>query len=148
MAKKKRFIFLSEKFYNTYPSAKYPEMEQKKNRPYIQVYVEIDGVQFAIPLRSDIHHPHVLWTDKANHCGVDFSKAVVITDDSYIDFSTEPNLRQKEFNALRGKDFKIKMKMEKYIADYKKAKQDLSKSVNQMLVKYSTLQYFEKEIGL
>ena len=148
MAKKKRFIFLSEKFYNTYPSAKYPEMEQKKNRPYIQVYVEIDGVQFAIPLRSDIHHPHVLWTDKANHCGVDFSKAVVITDDSYIDFSTEPHLRLKEFDALRGKDFKIKMKMEKYIADYKKAKQDLSQSVNQMLVKYSTLQYFEKEIGL
>ena len=148
MAKKKRFVFLSEKFYITYPSAEYPEMEQKKNRPYIQVCVEIDGVQFAIPLRSDIHHPHVLWTDKANHCGVDFSKAVVITDDSYIDFSTEPHLRQKEFNALRGKDFKIKMKMEKYIADYKKAKQDLSKSVNQMLVKYSTLQYFEKEIGL
>ena len=86
-------------------------MEQKDNRPYIQVYVEIDGVQFAIPLRSEIHHPHVLWTDKANHCGVDFSKAVVI-------------------------------------ADYKKAKKDLSKPINQKLVKYSTLQYFEKEIEL
>lgn len=148
MIKKKRFVFLSDKFYSTYPSAQYPEMEQKKNRPYIQVYVEIDGVQFAIPLRSDIHHPHVLWTDKANHCGVDFSKAVVIADDSYINFSIEPHLRQKEFDALRGKDYKIKMKMEKYIADYKKAKKDLSKSVNQMLVKYSTLQYFEREIGL
>ena len=148
MAKKKRFIFLSEKFYNTYSTSKYPEMEQKKNRPYIQVYVEIDGVQFAIPLRSDIHHTHVLWTDKANHCGVDFSKAVVIKDNSYIDFSTEPHLRQNEFDALRGKDFKIKMKMEKYIEDYKKAKKDLSKPINQMLVKYSTLQYFEKEIGV
>lgn len=64
MAKKKRFVFLSQKFYNTYPTLQYPEMEQKQNRPYIQVYVEIDGVQYAIPLRSDIHHPHVLWTDK------------------------------------------------------------------------------------
>lgn len=44
MTKKKRFVFLSEKFYNTYPSAQYLEMEQKKNRPYIQVCVEIDGV--------------------------------------------------------------------------------------------------------
>ena len=56
MAKKKRFIFLSNDFYNDYPSTKYPEMEQKTNRPYIQVYVEIDGVQYAIPLRSDINH--------------------------------------------------------------------------------------------
>ena len=38
--------------------------------------------------------------------------------------------------------------MEKYILDYKKAKQDLSKPANQTLVKYSTLQYFEKEIGV
>lgn len=148
MAKKKRFVFLSQKFYNTYPTSQYPEMEQKQSRPYIQVYVEIDGVQYAIPLRSDIHHPHVLWTDKKNHCGVDFSKAVVIKDESYIDLSVEPYLRQNEFDALRGKDFKIKSKMEKYIADYKKAKKDLSKPINQMLVKYSTLQYFEKEIGL
>lgn len=63
MAKKKRFVFWSQKFYNTYPTSKYSEME-------------------------------------------------------------------------------------KYIADYKKAKKDLSKPINQMLVKYSTLQYFEKEIGL
>lgn len=148
MAKKRRFVFLSQKFYNTYPTSQYPEMEQKQNRPYIQVCVEIDGVQYAIPLRSDIHHPHVLWTDKKNHCGVDFSKAVVIKDESYIDLVIEPHLRQNEFDALRGKDFKIKSKMVKYIADYKKAKKDLSKPINQMLVKYSTLQYFEKEIGL
>ena len=147
MAKKKRFVFLSQEFYNTYPTSQYPEIEQKQNRPYIQVYVEIDGVQYAIPLRSDIHHPHVLWTDKKNHCGVDFSKAVVIKEDSYIDLSIEPHLRQNEFDALRGKDYKIK-KMAKYIADYKKAKLDLSKPINQTLVKYSTLQYFEKEIGL
>lgn len=148
MAKKKRFVFLSQKFYNTYPTQQYPEMEQKQNRPYIQVCVEIDGVQYAIPLRSDIHHPHVLWTDKKKRCGVDFSKAVVIKDDSYIDLSIEPYLRQNEFDALRGKDFKIKCKMEKYIEDYKKAKKDLTNPINRMLVTYSTLQYFEKEIGL
>lgn len=148
MAKKKRFVFLSNKFYETYPSSEYPEMEQKKNRPYIQVCVEIDGVQYAIPLRSDIHHPHVFWTDKENHCGIDFSKAVVIKEESYIDSTLEPHLRQHEFDALRGKDYKIKTKMEKYISEYKKAKNDLSKPINQKLVMYSTLQYFEKEIGL
>lgn len=38
--------------------------------------------------------------------------------------------------------------MIKYIEKYKKAKQDLSKIANQNLVRYSTLQYFEKEIGI
>lgn len=148
MAKKKRFIFLTDEFYQAYPSELYPEIEQKHNRPYIQVYVEINGIQYAIPLSSEIHHPHVLWTDKKNHCGVDFSKAVVITDEKYIDMLTEPHIRENEFNALRGKDYKIKVKMEKYIEEYKKAKQDLGKKHNQNLVKYSTLQYFEKEIGI
>lgn len=148
MAKKKRFVFLTDEFYKAYPSELYPEIEQKHNRPYVQVYVKINGVQYAIPLRSDIHHPHVLWTDKQNHCGVDFSKAVVITDDKYIDMLTEPHIRENEFNALRGKDYKIRVKMEKYIEEYKKAKQDLNKKHYQNLVKYSTLQYFEKEIGI
>ena len=110
--------------------------------------MEINGIQYAIPLRSEIHHPHVLWTDKNNRCGVDFSKAVVITDEKYIDMLREPHIRENEFNALRGKDYKIRVKMEKYIEEYKKAKQDLSKKHNQNLVKYSTLQYFEKEIGI
>ena len=148
MYKKKRFVFLSEEFYNTYPASKYPEIEQKNKRPYIQVCIEIKGIQYAIPLRSDIRHPHVLWTDKDNRCGVDFSKAAVISKDSYIDKTTDPHLRQNEFDALRGKDYKIKIKMEQYIEKYKKAKLDLSKPVNQNLVSYSTLQYFEKEIGL
>lgn len=144
MAKEKRFIFLSEDFYQAYPSAQYPEMEQKKTRPYIQVFVEIDEIKFAIPLRSDIHHPHVLWTDKKNHCGVDFSKAVVIADKRYVDGEREPHLRQNEFNALRGKDFKIKQKMKKYIEQYKKAKEKPEDPINKILLEYSTLQYFEE----
>ncbi len=144
MAKEKRFVFLSEDFYQRYPLSQYPEIEQKKTRPYIQVYIEINGIKFAIPLRSDIHHPHVLWTDKRNHCGVDFSKAVVITDEKYIDKTCEPHLRQNEFDALRGKDFKIKQKMLKYIDKYKRAKMEPEKSVNKVLLKYSTLQYFEE----
>lgn len=34
MAKKKRFVFLTDEFYNAYPAAVYPEIEQKKYRPY------------------------------------------------------------------------------------------------------------------
>ena len=148
MAKKKRFIFLSDEFYLNYQNTKYPEIEKKKNRPYVQICIEIDGVQYAVPLRSDIHHPHVFWTDKANHCGVDFSKAVVISDEKYIDLVNDPHLRQNEFNALRGKDYKISQKMEKYIEKYKEARKDQSKPINKILCQYSTLQYFEEYLNL
>lgn len=112
MTKEKRFVFLSEDFYQRYPSSQYPEIEQKQTRPYIQVCVEINGTKFAIPLRSDIHHPHVL--------------------------------RQNEFDALRGKDFKIKQKMQKYIDQYKSAKITPEIPIHKVLLKYSTLQYFEE----
>lgn len=88
----------------------------------------------------------MFYGQKKNHCGVDFSKAVVIKKESYIDNNIEPHIRQNEFDALRGKDYKIKTKMQQYIKKYKEAKMDLSKSVNQQLVRYSTLQYFEDDI--
>lgn len=140
---KEVFIFLSDKFYTDFPHKDYPEIEQKRYRPYIQVLMLINNTQFAIPLRSNITHPHVLWTDKDNKCGVDFTKAVVITSKDYIDNTTIPHIRENEFNALRGKAYKIKQKMEKYIKDYKKAKVK-DDSISKNLVAKSTLQYFEE----
>lgn len=146
MGKFRRFVFLSNDFYNNYPHSLYPEIEQKSTRPYIQVMVLINNVQFAVPLRSNITHPHVLWTDKKNRCGVDFSKAVVITKPNYVDSTKIPHIRQKEFDALRGKDYRIKSKMEKYIEKYKNAKKRLDLDINKELCSKSTLQYFEQYI--
>lgn len=143
MARTKRFVFLSNEFYQDYPNNLYPEIEQKSQRPYIQVIALINGITFAIPLRSNINHPHVLWTDKVNHCGVDFSKAVVISDARYIDSQKDPYIRPSEFNELRGKDYKIRQKMIKYIEKYKKAKSNPT-TINQNLIRKSTLQYFEE----
>lgn len=138
-----RFVFLSDKFYEDYSSC--PEIEQKQKRPYIQVEVVVDGVLFGVPLRSSINHPHVLWTDKKKRCGVDFSKAVVISNpDDYIDKSTTPHIRQNEFNSLRGKEYVIQNKLKKYISDYKKAKEHPEIERNKMLLCCSTLQYFEE----
>ena len=64
-------IFLTEKFYRRYKDC--PEIEQKTSRPYIRVGVLIDGVLWAIPMRSNINHEHTIWTDKANKCGIRLS---------------------------------------------------------------------------
>ena len=142
----KRYVFLSEQFHNRFPLSKYPELEAKETRPFIQVCVEIEGVKFAIPLRSNINHPYAFWTDKANKCGADYTKAVVIKNDGYIDTSTRPYIRPNEFKALRGKSYEIKKGMIGYIKKYKKAKTNLSIPRNERLVRFSTLQYFEEYI--
>ena len=139
-----RFIFLSVDFYNAYPVEQYPEIEQKSNRPYIYVATLINRVQFAVPLRSNINHQYVLWTDKANHCGLDFSKAVVIEKPNYIDVNRIPHIRQNEFQSLKGKEYIIGKKMQMFIQKYKKAKHKQNIMANRDLCIYSTLQYFER----
>ena len=99
---------------------------------------------FAVPMRSHIRHPHAFLTDKENRCGVDYTKAVVITDEErYIDAQKQPHIRQSEFDALRGKEYRIRCGLQKYIEKYKKAKNS-GKEVDKILVRCSTLQYFEE----
>lgn len=79
------FRHLSDKFYREYPSEQFPELMIKENKPYTQVITDINGLKFAVPLRSGISHTtDVLWTDKQAKHGLDFTKAVIILDDEYI----------------------------------------------------------------
>ena len=139
-----RYLFLTQQFYDDYKHC--TEIEQKRFRPYSQVYTEVHGIQFAIPLRSGISHRHVLWTDKHNKCGLDFSKAVVIARADYIDNDNIPHIRQNEFDALRGKEYRVKQRLLKYISDYMKAKTAQHIERNKILCQYSTMQYFEEYI--
>ena len=142
-----KFIFLKEDFYHIYNRADYPEIERKSNRPYIMIQISISGIDFAIPLRSGISHRYALWTDKANKCGVDYTKAVIIPDNKYID-DKNPYIRPDEYKALLGKDYILKNGFEKYIEDYKDALKKLHIERNKKLCQYSTLQYYHKELGI
>ncbi len=139
-----RYTFLTKEFYEDYAHCK--EIEQKLMRPYIQVCVEINSTLFAIPLRSNIQHKHVVWTDKSNKCGLDLSKAVVITKTEYLNNTDDPYIRPNERRALFGKEYIVKGKLLAYIRQYKKASLGMSKKHNRLLCQYSTLQYFEEFI--
>ena len=139
-----RFAFLSEAFYNDYPAEQFPEIEHKPNRPYVVVFVTVGEQQFAIPMRSHITHPHAFLTDKEKRCGVDYTKAIVVLDEEkYLDSTKKPHIRPNEFDALRGKEYKIQCGLQKYIEKYKKAKSS-EKEIDKILVRCSTLQYFEE----
>ena len=142
-----KYVFLTNQFYEDY--AKCSEIEQKPGRPYVCILANVDGIDFAIPMRSCIKHKHSLITDSEINAGLDFSKAIVIKDKAqYIDQNNSPTIRQNEFNFLKGKEQKIIAGMERYISNYRKAKKCPENSRNANLLKFSTLQYFEDELGL
>ncbi len=138
-------VFLSDAFYKAYPTCKYKEIEQKTDRPYVRIQVTVNGILWGIPLRSNISHSHVIWTDEENHCGLDFSKAVVIDKPAKYISGVKPHIRDNEFKVLKRLDeYAVSQKLQKYIKEYKKAKKALNIKRNRELVSFSTLQYFEK----
>lgn len=140
-----KLVFLTPKFYTDYANCN--EIEQKETRPYIRIQIVVAGVTWAIPLRSHIDHPHVIWTDKENGCGIDFSKAVVVTKPKKYISGTQPHIRPEEFKVLKQIDeYRVSQKMQQYIKEYKRAKQKPGVPRNKKLLQYSTLQYFEKYI--
>ena len=139
------FIFLTDSFYEDFKGC--PEIEQKRDRPHVRLLVHVENLDFAIPMRSHIKHPNAFITDKENGCGIDYSKAVLITDpEKYIDCANRPRIRQNEFDALRGKEYLVEQGMLRYLKQYRKAfaRPDIPR--NAMLLKYSTLQYFNSYI--
>lgn len=142
-----RYVFLTQEFYTKYNENDYPEIERKLVRPYIMIKVNVNGLDFGIPLRSGIKHNYALWTDKENHCGADYSKAVIIPDETYID-DKNPYIRPDEHNALKGKEYLLRTGFEKYIEKYKKALIRIDIDRNKIMCQYSTLQYFHKELGI
>lgn len=142
------FKHLSRQFYDDYPAEKYPEMMIKENRPYTQIITDVNGLKFAVPLRSDISHStDVLWTDKKAKHGLDFTKAVLILEDDYIS-DEKVFIRTKEHKHLLGKERRVKEKMEKCINNYIKAKSNINEKHNADYCSYSTLQYFEEYLNI
>lgn len=136
-------VFLTKEFYNAHADC--PEIEQKETRPYIRVQVLINDVLWAIPLRSHIRHEYAIWTDKANGCGIDFTKAVVVEDPEKYISDKQPHIRPDEFKVLKRVDeHRVVQKMKQYIKEYQKAKLHPEILRNQQLLRFSTLQYFER----
>jgi len=83
--------------------------------------------------------------------GLDYTKAVVILKNEYIDLTRFPEIEHKEYNYIKFKEREIKIAFAKFISDYKKDvirhKKNPSIPENPRF-KYCSLQYFKKELGL
>lgn len=144
---------LSNDFYNDYNLANYPEMEDKSNRPFLVMLIRIEENIFAIPFRTNVKHNYSYKFTNTNRntnssTALDFSKAVVITDEKYL--GAYATIDRKEFLELENKEVFIINKFKTFIAKYKRIMKDpLSNRYEyELLNKYSTLKYFHKYLGL
>ena len=79
-----KLITLSPVFYERYHGCE--EILIKQTRPYVCLAVKVDGVTFAIPFRHHIPHKWAFFT--VGEAGLDYSKAVVISEWRFINSST------------------------------------------------------------
>lgn len=143
---------LSVDFYKDYPVNLYPEIENKQDRPYMVMIVNIDGNKFALPFRTNIRHNYCYkFTNTGRQTqsdtGIDFSKAVIVNDKRYIGDAV--NIDNKEYVELMNKYYFIIKKFKTYLNGYISFAKALNtnKYVAQKY-KFTTLKYFHKELGI
>jgi protein AbiQ len=145
------FHRLSAAFYAEF--GQYEEILTKEDRPYYVLLLELDGLTYAIPLRSHITHPYCFIADNSTgqNNGLDYSKAVIITDlTQYID-PAPVTIRQHEYNVLKQREYHIKKQFSSYVAAYKKEVRRRVKNPTlpaTSLCRYASLKYFHPELGL
>lgn len=155
-----KFVLLTHDFFENNKHLK--EIEKKEDRPYLVFVVNIGNLKFAISIRSRIKHKHFFSSlglsnqeidnnikSRNGNRGLDYSKAILITDDNYIRTDTGVvYISEEEFNYLKGKEYQVKFGMETYISKYIKAYSKQHIKSNKYLCELSTLQNYHNEIGL
>ena len=145
------FHRLSAAFYAQF--GQFGEILTKEDRPYYVLLLELDGLTYAIPLRSHITHHYCFIADNyaGQKSGLDYSKAVIITDSiRYIDPSPV-TIRQHEYNVFKQREYLIRKQFASYVAAYKKEVRRRIKNPAlpaPALCRFASLKYFHKELGL
>lgn len=136
-----RLIYLSQAFYDRYGDC--PEILKKRTRSYACLTIRIEEMTVAIPFRHHIAHKYAFRT--YGDCGLDYTKAVVIADERYID-AGRAQIEQREFNAIKSREAQIIREFSKYLKTYRRAMEHRDESCYSNIIRYSSLQYFEEYI--
>lgn len=141
-----QYVFLTKEFLDKYSNLENSQIVQKEFRPHILMKASIESkeVTFAIPLRSNITHKNAYIINRRN--GIDYSKAVVI--DPKADIRLEiPIIRNQEHKEIQKNRYKIEYGFKKFLNRYREEiTLHPEKPENRTTAKFSTLQYFHKEL--
>lgn len=125
-----------------------------KGRGYGVLLVLVQNYKFAIPLRSRMHIGHKDgFTTKIHkpegkdvRHGLDYSKAIIITDEKFISTSLFFLKEKSDYVKINKAENKIINDFEKYILKYIMAVKKNDKNVLRRY-RFSTLQNYHKELG-
>lgn len=149
--KRYKLNYLSAEFYNKYNSADYPEIENKENRPYMVMLIQIENNTFAIPFRTNVKHNNCYKFENSSRptdsiTGLDYSKAVVVNDSIYI--GAPARINDMEYTELDINYHIIIKQFTAFVKGYIKLANGKLNEYQAKKYKYTTLKYFQKELGL
>ena len=149
--KQYKLNYLSAEFYKKYNSEQYPEIENKENRPYMVLLIQIDKNTFAIPFRTNVKHHNCYKFQHSTRrsdsiTGLDYSKAVVVNDSVYI--GNAARINDSEYTELDANYHIIIRQFTAYVRGYIKYVNKSLTKYQEPNYRYTTLQYFHKELGI
>ena len=149
--KEYKLNYLTAKFYQKYNSTDYPEIENKDYRPYIVMLVKIEDNTFAIPFRTNVRHNNCYKFKNSTRqtdsiTGLDYTKAVIVNDSTYI--GLEARINDREYTELNDSYGFILSQFRSYVRGYIEFKNGKTSHYNIRRYRYTTLQYFHKELGI
>lgn len=149
--KQYKLNYLSPAFYKRYSPDKYPEIENKENRPYMVLLLKVDENTFAIPFRTNVKHNNCYKFKTSTRStdsitGLDYSKAVIVNEDGYIGEAARIN--DAEYTELDTNYHIIIKRFTTYVRGYIKYVNKTRNEYQAFKYKYTTLQYFHKELGV
>jgi len=115
-----------------------------KMRGYGILIISYQNLRFGLPLRSHISHKNCFLTEGTK--GLDYTKAVLLTNNAYIDHKAF-TLPEAQFKKIRQNESLIEREFKKYVNTYRRMikNQDIRLFKD---YKYSTLINYHKELHL
>ena len=149
--KKYKLNYLTAEFYNRYNSAEYPEIENKENRPYMVMLIQIENNTFAIPFRTNVKHSNCYKFENSSRptnsiTGLDYSKAVIVNDSKYI--GVDARINDMEYTELDANYHIIIKQFTSFVRNYIKYANGKLNEYQAKKYKYTTLKYFHDELGI
>lgn len=118
------------------------------------VQIQLHGLTFAIPVRSHIRHNdcHIIERDKGRNdirgMGLDYSKAMLITDPTYVSADIFLLRNKKAAKDLLSKEAHVTKQFSQYVERYVEAIRKNDKNILRRDYRFSTLINYHTELGL